>query len=632
MCGIAGIISSRNEVNSKALESMEKAMVHRGPDDGGIYLSGDRKAGLVNRRLAVIDLSPAGHQPMSTPDGRFTIIHNGEVYNYREIREKLKVKGYTFNSNTDTEVVLCSYVKWGKDCLERFRGMFAFAVWDDLEKRLFLARDRLGIKPLYFAKNNNAFLFSSELKALMVSNYLSREINPVALVAYLMMGSVPCPLTIYKEIQALEPGFYLIWHKGELKTSTYWDFSYKLINISDRKEAVQKTRELLLESVKLRMISDVPLGAFLSGGLDSSAVVALMRKATTGPIRTCSMIFEEKGYSEAPYARAVAEASETEHYEKVVTAEDLKKKWNNIILAMDQPTIDGVNTYFVSETAREAGLTVALSGLGGDELFGGYRNTFHDAPRLLRLLNLVLHIPGGLGLAGWAVSSFTTNSKFNKLADAFSRRPCLASAYLVMRGLFSPSEVKALVLPEVWNEAIKSFDPIAHISDRATASTDNCSLITDNSLFNWVSRAELRTYTHHQLLRDTDAMSMAHSLEVRVPLLDHVLVELLLSLDEKFKKDRSLPKPLLVEAVGEDLPAIVRERKDKQGFIFPFALWLKKIPRDMVQDSFEVSSVLIKEKIEGIISDLYRGRVHWARPWALMVLNAWIQGVANSEQ
>jgi len=619
MCGIAGIINSKSEIEYNIFETMGKTMVHRGPDDNGVYLSKNKKTGLISNRLSIIDLSPHGHQPITTIDNRFTIVHNGEVYNYKQIRGELEVKGYKFKSNTDTEVILYAYMEWGKDCLKKFRGMYAFAIWDELEERLFLTRDKLGIKPLYYAKINGTLLFASELKTLTASSYISRDINPASLVGYLMMGSVPCPFTIYKDIEALEPGHYLIWQNKRLTIFKYYNLPYKINNISDRGDVLERLKYLLLESVKLRMISDVPLGAFLSGGLDSSIVVSLMRKVTTGTIRTCSIMFKEKNYNEDSYARTVAKSFDTEHYEKIITWEDIKKEWDKIVWALDQPSIDGVNTYFVSKTARETGLKVALSGLGGDELFGGYPNIFYGIPQLMMFLKTTQYIPGKNMLARYVNKYFSGNQKYHKLLDAFSYLPSLASTYFIMRGLFSPSEVKSLISPEIWNEAIKSYDPVAHINDKDYLSYDSV------SYFNWVSRAELKNYTHNQLLRDTDVMSMAHSLEVRVPLLDDKLVDYVLCLNEKFKKNKNRPKSLLVEAVGKDLPKIVKERKNKQGFTFPFDMWLKNESKDFFEKRLNSTSIFNKKFTNQLFYNYINGKVHWSKIWSLIILNQWLE-------
>ena len=344
-----------------------------------------------------------------------------------------------------------------------------------------------------------------------------------------------------------------------------------------------------------------------------------MRQATDGAIRTCSMVFEEAGYSEAPFARAVAEAAGTDHYQRVITADDMAKEFDNILWAMDQPTVDGVNTYFVSQTARQAGLTVALSGLGGDELFGGYPNTFREAPQMLRAFRAVQSIPGGSGLARAAINLLPDRRRWSKVQDALARPASPASAYVTRRGLFSLSEVKGLVNADVW-QAGSAFDHAKHVAERA----DNCA--ENHSSLSWTSRAELRTYTHHQLLRDTDVMSMAHSLEVRVPLLDKRLVETVLRFPDSIKANHgSGQKPLLVQALGDDLPALVRKRREKQGFTFPFDIWLRgklRAKAEAVTNQVELSEWLHPEMVNGVSQDFQANRIHWSRPWALVALGA----------
>jgi asparagine synthase (glutamine-hydrolysing) len=647
MCGIAGIVLNSNRILPdlrERLGAMRDAMRHRGPDDSGIYVSHDGRAGLANCRLAIRDLSPAGHMPMGDADGATWITYNGEAYNADELRGELEHLGYRFRSGSDTEALLHGYRAWGPGVLGRARGMFAFAIlvglnvgtlerWNvgTLERwnvqRLFLARDRLGIKPLYYAHTSEAFVFASELKALLASGLLSREIDPAAVVAYLMLGSVPCPLTIYRDIRALEPGCSLsldLQSPGAAPAiERYWELPGDIVPAGDAGGAAEQVRALLDDAVRSHLVSDVPLGAFLSGGLDSSAVVALMRAATSGPIRTCSMVFEEAGYSEAPFARAMAQAVGAEHYERVITASDVAGELYSILRSMDQPTIDGANTYFVAKTAREAGLTVALSGLGGDELFGGYANTFGAVPRLLRAVTLARSVPAGGQLAGAALSLLPLHRRWAKVADALGRRPSAASAYLACRGLFSPGEVRALVSPDTWHAAIERFDPVRHIAERAGVSQKAGSALEpmDFPMFNWVSRAELRTYTHDQLLRDTDAMSMAHSLEVRVPLLDHRLVEAVLRLPPSAKLGGDRSKALLLRAIGDMLPPLVRDRRAKQGFTFPFDAWLRGPLRELAEEP--PHALLRPEAVARVRRAYAAGKLHWSRPWALAVLGAW---------
>ena len=625
MCGIAGIIlkpQARLEVLQGQLQKMAMAMAHRGPDDEGIYISPDQRVGLVNRRLAIRDLSPAGHMPMANPAEDVWITYNGEIYNADELRTELEQLGYTFASTSDTEVILHGYEAWGSKMVARLRGMFAFAIYDRRkpDAPILMARDHMGIKPIYYCETSEAIVFASELKALFASGLVNREVNPSGLVGYLLMGSVPNPDTIYRDVWALEPGNFLeICQNREqaIQRSVYWLLPQDSSNVDSIDEAVERVRALLQEAVRIRLVSDVPLGAFLSGGLDSSSIVALMRQATNGPIRTCSMNFEEATFSEAPYARAVAQAVGAEHFERMITFEDVLHEFDPILQAMDQPSVDGVNTYFVSQTAHQAGLTVALSGLGGDELFGGYPNTFRGAPQMLQALNLVRSVPAGRQVAQTAMTLLPNAPRWARVQDALQRPPSLASAYLTRRGLFSPSEVQQLVHPDVWKAA--NFDPIQHIASRADVSGAN-----SGNAFAWVSRAELNTYTHHQLLRDTDVMSMIHSLEVRVPLLDRELVAFMLRLPTRIKTGTDgRPKPLLAQAMKGLLPALVLDRQDKQGFTFPFSKWLKGGLAERTQQvlaQVKANGYVNAEAVNSISARFERGEIHWSRLWALVAL------------
>jgi len=628
MCGIAGILV-RSETDlpdlRERLQCMASAMQHRGPDDEGIYLSVDGRLGFANRRLAIRDLSPAGHMPMPNPSEDVWITYNGEVYNADELRHDLKVLGYEFRSHSDTEVILRGYEAWGCDIVPRLRGMFAFAIHDmrvPATPQFLLARDHMGIKPIYYANTPQAFVFASELKALLASGLVSKEISAAGLVGYLLSGSVPNPFTIYADVHALEPSRHLhttLPLRSSLQSTVYWSLPTTTSDVHGMDEAIEQTRLLLEESVRIRLVSDVPLGAFLSGGLDSSAVVALMRGATAGAIRTCSMVFEEAAFSEAPYARAVSDALGTEHFERVITAEDVIKEFDNILYALDQPSVDGVNTYFVSQTARQAGLTVALSGLGGDELFGGYPSTFGGVPQTLRYLRMAGATPGGNWLARRAIALLPQGQRWARIQDALARPISPASAYSARRGLFSEAEVRQLVHPDIWNKAAQQFNLVTHIAERAGQLQNE-----NDGLFSWISRAELRTYTHHQLLRDTDVMSMIHSLEVRVPLLDRKLVEYVLQLPPSLKTDTAGQlKPLLRSAVAQLLPPVVLQRRAKQGFTFPFDVWLRGGLRDRLtrdNDALKQSGLFQSASIDQTWQRFLQSEIHWSRPWALAAL------------
>lgn len=623
MCGIAAVVARRGrEVRDLpgVLGRMTESVRHRGPDDGGTRVSADGRAAIGSRRLAIRDLSPAGHMPMVAEDGRVSIVYNGEVYNADALRAELERAGHAFASDGDTEVVLRGYLAWGESVVERLRGMFALAILDERpdQRRLFVARDRLGIKPVYWALAGDAFVAGSELREVYASGLVAREVDPAALVGYLLLGSVPNPLTIQAGVHALEPGCTLTVPLDDPAATQgprrYWSLPTEVVPLAPGEDPAARVRELLAEAVRIRLVSDVPIGAFLSGGLDSGAVVGLMRLAGQGTIRTCSMVFEEADFSEAAYARAQAAAAGAEHFERVVTAADVEAEFDRVLEATDQPTVDGVNTYFVSQTARQAGLTVALSGLGGDELFGGYPHTFGGVPRVLSLVKAARAVPGGGRLAAAALA-LAPSQRMRKAADALRRPASRASAYLACRGMFSPGEVQAMVSRDVWEAARERFDPVAHVAERAIS--------PNGPAFNWVSRAELGTYTPHQLLRDTDAMSMAHSLEVRVPLLDHVLVEAVLRLPPEAKTAGQGPKPLLLRAVSDLLAPEVRERRDKQGFTFPFAVWLRGPLRKHVRAALDARpdfTLLRREAVEDVWRAFEEGRVHWSRVWALAVL------------
>ncbi len=638
MCGIAGLVvnpAAAVDVES-ALGAMRDALVHRGPDGEGTFRSSDGRVGLANRRLAVVDLSPAAAMPMRNANGTVWITYNGEIYNAAALRAELTGCGAAFRSASDTEVILHGYETWGAEVVERLRGMFAIAIYDAREwpgspQRLFLARDRLGIKPLYYAALPEVFAFASELKALQASGVVPGKLSPAGLVGYLLLGSVPAPVTIYDGIQALEPGCVLRLEISGSTTSPahihrYWSFPPPADPAAPIPDPVGEVRALLDDAVRSHLVSDVPLGAFLSGGLDSTAVVTLMRAGHNGPLRTCSMVFEEAEYSEAPYARAVARAVGAEHHERVVTADEVGKELDQVLGMMDQPTIDGVNTYFVAQTARQAGLTVALSGLGGDELFGGYSNTFRGVPRMWRAVRMAQRVPGGARLIQAGLQAFAGGSRWLKVGEALARPASAASAYLACRGLFTPNEVRSLVGPELWAAASATFDPMRAINEAVGEGGDigNGWRPTRAGAFGWVSRVELSLYMRHQLLRDTDVMSMAHGLEVRVPLLDHILVEGVLRLPPTVHLNGGRPKGLLQAALGDRLPASIRARRAKQGFTFPFAEWLRGPLREQCANWHRgLAELLRPEAVAAVERAWGAGRAHWSRPWALAVLGGW---------
>lgn len=627
MCGIAGYISrgySNRELMAQALKRMTAAQAHRGPDDSGIYITPDGRAGLGNRRLAIIDLSSAGHMPIGNADGSVWITYNGEVYNFVELRAELERLGYVFRSRTDSEVVLHAYEAWGPACVHRLRGMFAFAILDLRGARqgsiapapqLFLARDRLGIKPLYYHWDGRRLVFASELRALLASGLVEFRLDPSALLGYLELGAVPGEGTILAGVRSLPPASTLTLDGHGLRIESYWSPA-AAGGGEPGPEPEEVLRAALEEAVRIRLVSDVPLGAFLSGGVDSSAVVALMRRATNGTVRTFSILFPEQEFNEGVYARQVARQYATDHHEVELSGQDVVAEMDQVIAAMDQPSVDGVNTYFVSKFARESGIIVALSGLGGDELFGGYPSF-----RLVRRLAWLGRVPGAGRALASVLGRLDGPSGARKLALLRSQAGGVPSAYVAVRAVRSPWEAASLLAADVRSQA--TFEPV----DYAAA------FLPDGADTAWqVTCLELRTYTHNQLLRDTDAMSMAHSLEVRVPLLDHQLVELASRLPASLRDGRGQPKWLLVQTalpeMGPDFFA-----RPKRGFTFPFARWLRCELRDWVEEALAPSG----GPMDGLLDPdaalaewraFLAGRAHWARPWSLAVLNRWAQARA----
>src|SRR5688572_13341482 len=470
MCGIAGVVVPENAHVDElrgALQRMRGAQHHRGPDDAGTHWDDHVRVGLAACRLSIRDLTPAGHMPMCASG--VCITYNGEIYNGRELRDELEQHGHVFRSHSDTEVILRGYLQWKQDVVTRLRGMFAFGILDAPARLLVLARDPLGIKPLYYTQTA-PFCFASELRALTDAQMTSRVIDDVALSAYLQLGSIPAPLTIYRDIAALPPGHLatLRLGDGELRLRRYWSLTSEPIE----QATVPDVKTALEEAVASHLVADVPVGAFLSGGLDSSAVVALAMRASDTPLRTCSIAFESRTHDESGYARAVAEALGTDHHERLVTRNDFLSGVGGFISALDQPSIDGFNTYFVSQTANEIGLKVALSGLGGDELFGGYPS-FRGVPRLVRALKTT-RVLAGSG-AATAIRAVTRSDRWRKVAEAARRPANPASAFLVYRGLFTRSEASEML------RAADPFDTTAYINDRAGAQPVG--------LAEWVGRA-----------------------------------------------------------------------------------------------------------------------------------------------
>jgi asparagine synthase (glutamine-hydrolysing) len=627
MCGIAGIIGNQLPDVEHRLACMSSALIHRGPDDAGVSLWPEREnipyAAFAHRRLSIIDLSEAGHQPMSTPDGRFSIIFNGEIYNYRTLRKELETEGVRFISNTDTEVLLQLYARRGAECLRWLRGMFAFAVRNSETGEIFIARDHLGIKPLYYYQTEKSFIFASEVRALLASGIVPRRLSRAGLISYLQNGSVASPETIIEDIRLLRPGHYLTITPGanctlgvsEVSYTEEWFQSEATLSGLDRTSAVEALSEALKESVRLHIVSDVPLGPFLSGGIDSSAIVALMSQVSDARPKTFSVVFAEKRFSEAVHARRVAQKFDTEHHEIHLGEQQLFDMLPAAIAAEDQPTMDGINTYVVSKAVRDAGITVALSGLGGDELFAGYP-TFRRALRL----QSVARFPGSLrqGISSLGERVWNRSVQHKKLWQLLASDGSPGMAYSVSRQLFPVHEVEPLL-----SESL-GFIHAASINLAALEEG-----LSEDDPINAVSVCELRGYMANTLLRDTDCMSMAHSLEVRVPFVDVEIVRFVLSLPGAWKLNGGRPKPLLQDALGDLLPPEVAHRP-KMGFTLPFEEWMQSRLRDEIETTFaddkQFGSIGLQPKaVREVWQQFLHApqRVGWSRPWALYVLGRW---------
>jgi asparagine synthase (glutamine-hydrolysing) len=574
MCGINGIYAyhyAANSIDREELVRTRDYMAARGPDGVGAFLADDGRIGLGHRRLSIIDLSDAGNQPMSSADGKRIVTFNGEIYNYRELRRRLEARGFVFRSQSDTEVLLHLYADKGEAMVHDLRGMFAFAVWDAAKRTLLLARDPYGIKPLYYSDDGWTFRFASQVKALLAGGGISRDPDPAGVVGFYTLGSVPEPFTIWSAIHCLPAGAtVLVDRMGAQAPQRYHSIAAVYRDGGQRKQSpsedVAEVREALRESVRDHLVADVPVGAFLSAGIDSGALVGLMRDVGARDIQTITVGFEEfrgRREDETALAGEVASNYETRHTTRFVTRSEFEADLPRIIEAMDQPSIDGVNTWFVSKAAHELGLKVAISGLGGDELFGGYPS-FRDIPRWVSAFGLASRIP----MLGGAARIM-----FSQLSGAFGVSPksagmielggSYAGAYLLKRGLFMPWELGQTLDQDTITQGLRRLAPLRLI-DREIEPRPL-------TAFGRVATLESSLYMRNQLLRDTDWASMAHSLEVRVPLVDSVLLARTVPIVSRRELDG---KQFLANAPTRPLPATVVGRA-KTGFATPIQSWMR---------------------------------------------------------
>jgi len=615
MCGIAGIIGPG--ASPERIRRMTDAQRHRGPDDEGLVvlptgLDGP-PIGLGHRRLAILDLSPAGHQPMKDPEGDSWIVFNGEIFNHLDLRRDL---GGAFRSTCDTETLLVAFRRWGRHAVDRLRGMFAFALWDPSARELLLCRDRLGVKPLYYAEVGPDFVFASELRGLLASGLVPPRLDRDGVDGFLAFGHVPEPGTIVRGVRLLEAGHWMRVSpdRGIVEDRRYWAAPYR--GEPDASEPpASAVRRLVGEAVECRLLSDVPLGAFLSGGIDSGAIVATMARLNHPSIRTFTLHFAEAGYGEGPQAEALAARHNTQHTTETVAASDLLARFDDALDAADQPSIDGINTHYVCDLARKSGLTVALCGHGGDELFGGYDN-FRLLPRVLRLAAIPRPIRAAMGRA--AERYAPTRVATRKASSLLEGRLDAHHAYALARSVFWDGFREGLL--DRPSEMVPAVEPVLAAVPPGEAAREP---------FNQVSQFELSFYLRNSLLRDADVCSMAHALELRVPLLDHKLVEHVAPLPGRLKASRARPKRLLVEAMGDDLPREVSRRR-KQGFVIPYEVWMRGALRPRIEavltDGDLCRGVGIRPvAVARVWSDFLSGSegLNMQHPLALYVLLRW---------
>jgi len=608
MCGIAGIYNFHPNPNgAQMIHAMTAAIAHRGPDADGHFV--DDSIALGHRRLSIIDLSPAGNQPYSSADNRYKMVFNGELYNFQEV--KATITDHSFKSTGDTEVLMEAWSRWQLAALPKFKGMFAFAVWDNQEKALWLLRDRMGVKPLYYASTPHHFVFASEMKAILATGLIQKKLNPNSIAAFFRYQSVPGPATIFDGIKELKAGFWMKVSRNGIEEGSWWDLlsqGHHPIPTS-KQQACTTIRQLLRTAVEQRLVSDVPVGAFLSGGIDSSAVVALMSEVSSRPTETFNISFTEKAFDESGYAELVAKKFNTHHHTILQKPEYMLENLLPALDAMDTPSGDGINSYVVSKAIRDAGITVALSGIGGDELFAGY--PFFNQFTKLKSFAPVWTLSSPLRkLAASLMGSHS--SKKDRLRQLLQLpQPDIANLYPLFRQITNPTG---------------SFD------DPIQQALLALSGLNKFPRYSQVSIAEYLGYTQYTLLKDTDQMSMAVSLEVREPFFDHELIQYVLHIPDVIKKP-GYPKQLLVESLGELLPHEIVHRR-KQGFVFPWENWMKTSLRQFCDE--RLHAIAERDFIDGprLLQQWQRflkgdPSIRWMEIWLFVILSYWLQKNEN---
>jgi asparagine synthase (glutamine-hydrolysing) len=617
MCGICGLFEFGNnrEVSRDLVHRMTETIIHRGPDDEGIYVGPG--IGLGFRRLSIIDVA-GGHQPISNEDGSIWVMLNGEIYNYTELYRDLVGRGHRFSTRSDTETIVHLYEEYGEACFAKLRGMFAIALWDSRKRQLLLARDRIGKKPLFYAADDKRILFGSELKALLTAS-MPRDIDVQAISDYFSLGYVPAPKTIYRASKKLLPGHYLVASSGAIRIERYWDISFGHLENRSVEQWCELLRHELCEATRIRLMSEVPLGAFLSGGLDSSSIVATMANIMNRPVTTCSIGFEEEEYNEAIYARQVAQQFRTDHHELIVRPNALDVL-NKLVWHYDEPFADSsaIPTYYVSWMARQH-VTVALGGDGGDENFAGYRRYYFDhmENQLRRFVPAPIRreVFGPLGRAypalAWAPRVLRAKATFQSLA----RSPL--EGYFNSISIFRPGEKQNLFAPE-FQESLGGYDSIEVFRKHYdNADTDD--------LLSRIQYVDMKTYLPDDILAKVDRASMAVSLEVRAPLLDHKLMEMIATIPSSLKLVGKKGKYIFKKALAPMLQSQILDRK-KQGFAVPLNRWFREDLRELTHDAlFSANDGILNTRFLTKIWDQHqKGRYdRSAHLWSLLMFRKW---------
>ena len=617
MCGICGFLNKK-ALSSEILWEMSNILSHRGPDDKGIYLSKDSCLGLGHRRLSIIDLTKTGHQPMCNEREDIWIVFNGEIYNFQEIREELQKEGHKFKGKSDTEVILYSYEQWGEGCLQKFNGMFAFAIWDEKKRMFFIARDRVGIKPLYYYFKNGNFSFASELKSLLKYPLFEKELNKKSLYYYLLFQYVPTPYSIFENTWKLPPGHYLILKEGkEVKIKKYWDVLERRKEVKNKstQEYVEEWEYLLKSSVKYRLISDVPVGAFLSGGTDSSLVVASMTQLAD-KVETFTIGFDEKRYNEAPYAKKVATYLDTKHYELYFKEKEIFPLIRELPKYYDEPFGDSSSlpTYLVSKLAKERGVKVVLSGDGGDELFCGYNRYIW----MNRMQNLFL-LPSIIREKVAPLLGKIPYLKLRRISQILQYKNPL-QMYLGIIDMWSPKELEKLLGKNYSYEELPFFKVYKSIN--ALPLLEKLPLL------------DFHIYLPEDILTKVDRASMAVSLEVRIPLLDYRIAEFVYSLPLDLRYRRGIRKYLLKKVLYKYLPAKLF-RRPKQGFGIPLDEWLRGGVKPYLNEYLNIERIKKDGMfnhgfVEELVQKHLSGKYNYQYPlWTLLQFQLWKEKYLN---